>query len=428
MLPALPALLGLALIAGCTTPPPPETRTANEWGEYLLWRPAGETRGLILRLGEHLPAEAPRELLGQGLAVADIDAVEYLRRAQALPAVEGECHYLAGAVQWTAQRIEHDLGLSGYRPPLLLGTGPGALLTLILLEQAPQGVFAGALAEAYENRPLHFARPLCPRSADGQAPLSTPPRPSAPWSVQTVATDRPEASATIRVLDSPQDVAREKQRLIDALDRRKEDALPVIEVARAKMADRPLVIIYSGDGGWRDIDKQLADRLAQADYTVLGVDALRYFWTRREPRQVAGDLSRLLARHPDQGRSVVLIGYSFGADILPAVYSALPEGDRERIRLLALLAPGLITDFEIHMSGWIGGRPDGQQVLSVAKTAETLPMDRVVCVYGLDEKESLCRETSMQDSERIGLPGGHHFDKDYAALAARLVQAIETRH
>ena len=48
-----------------------------------------------------------------------------------------------------------------------------------------------------------------------------------------------------------------------------------------------MAVIYSGDGGWRDIDKDIAGALQEKGIPVVGVDSLRYFWSEKTPDQVA---------------------------------------------------------------------------------------------------------------------------------------------
>jgi type IV secretory pathway VirJ component len=56
-----------------------------------------------------------------------------------------------------------------------------------------------------------------------------------------------------------------------------------------------------------------------------------------------------------------------------------------------------------------------------------LPAAKVVCIYGEEEvDESGCTDKTAV-GEVIKLPGGHHFDENYPALAQRLVGVIEKR-
>ena len=68
----------------------------------------------------------------------------------------------------------------------------------------------------------------------------------------------------------------------------------------------------------------------------------------------------LTAWHKDQ---VLLIGYSFGADVLPFVVADLSPEYRERIATLNLLGLATHTSFEIHMADWIpGSEPEGAPI------------------------------------------------------------------
>ena len=73
---------------------------------------------------------------------------------------------------------------------------------------------------------------------------------------------------------------------------------------------------------------------------TVGVDALRWFWTARTPEETGAELSRLVTEYTALWgvRSVVLIGYSFGADVLPEAFAAMtPEA-----RVTAGITEGLL--------------------------------------------------------------------------------------
>jgi type IV secretory pathway VirJ component len=189
-----------------------------------------------------------------------------------------------------------------------------------------------------------------------------------------------------------------------------------------------MAIIYSGDGGWRDLDKEIGEALVARGMPVVGVDSLRSFWTVRSPQQVADDLGELMTTYGERWgtKRVVLIGYSFGAGVLPFAINLLPATLQERIVLIALLGVEPRADFEIRFTGWFGQEPD-------ANAPEVLPqllkldVARVQCFYGEDEADSLCRAPQLARAEVIRTAGGHHFDGDYAALAARILAGVERR-
>jgi type IV secretory pathway VirJ component len=47
----------------------------------------------------------------------------------------------------------------------------------------------------------------------------------------------------------------------------------------------------------------------------------------------------------------------------------------------------------------------------------------LLCIYGADEKDSLCPKLDAKKFRVVELKGGHHFDGDYANLARQILAA-----
>ncbi len=206
------------------------------------------------------------------------------------------------------------------------------------------------------------------------------------------------------------------------------DAMPVVEVPAIDpdTASDTVSLFYSGDGGWRDLDRDVAEEMAKRNYPVVGIDALRYYWQHKSPEQSAVDLAKLMKLYQDKwgAKNFVLIGYSFGADVLPAIYNRLTPAAQQQVRGIQLIALARSGSFEIEVQGWLGTA--GKEAATGPEVAR-LPAAKVLCVYGKDEvSESGCTEATTV-GEKLELPGGHHFDEDYPALAARLIKDIEKR-
>ena len=120
--------------------------------------------------------------------------------------------------------------------------------------------------------------------------------------------------------------------------------LPLVELPVAAPG-RLMAVVYSGDGGWRDIDKDIAGRLQDKGVPVVGVDSLRYFWSEKTPEQIAADLGLIIDHYREawQRPDVVLVGYSFGADVLPFAYNRLPADDAGERRPHRLAGPVAIA-------------------------------------------------------------------------------------
>jgi pimeloyl-ACP methyl ester carboxylesterase len=93
--------------------------------------------------------------------------------------------------------------------------------------------------------------------------------------------------------------------------------------------------------------------------SVVGIDSLRYFWRRKTPEETAHDLARVIRTYARRwhAKSIALIGYSFGADVLPFAYNRPPERVCARVTMLSLLGFAPAADFEIRVGGCLGLPP-----------------------------------------------------------------------
>ncbi|WP_419735299.1 virulence factor family protein [Pseudomonas sp. COR18] len=202
-------------------------------------------------------------------------------------------------------------------------------------------------------------------------------------------------------------------------------AIPVVEVPAGQTTDT-VTLFLSGDGGWRDLDRDVAGEMAKMGYPVVGIDTLRYYWQHKSPEQSAVDLTELMQHYRQKWgtKRFVLTGYSFGADVLPAIYNHLPEAEQQRVDAIILLAFARSGSFEIHVDGWLG---KAGMELDTGPDMARLPAAKVLCIYGKEEVDESGCTTKTAVGEPMELPGGHHFDENYPALAKRLIAAIDKR-
>lgn len=203
--------------------------------------------------------------------------------------------------------------------------------------------------------------------------------------------------------------------------------LPIIELRAARVTSPTLAIILSGDGGWADIDQRVGQRLQARGVDVIGVDMRDYLRAgRRTPRGIGADVSRIARRYMGlwQRPSFALIGYSRGADLAPFAAANLAPDIRPRLQLIAFLTLLERASFVYHFSDlWrtTSGRGD-TPTLPVLEQLRGTPM---LCVYGRDEKESLCRTAPQGLMTVIERPGAHHFDGNYDVLADEVYAAMQ---
>ncbi|MDR3671885.1 MAG: AcvB/VirJ family lysyl-phosphatidylglycerol hydrolase [Holophaga sp.] len=194
--------------------------------------------------------------------------------------------------------------------------------------------------------------------------------------------------------------------------------LPLVEVPARAPRGGTCVVLLSGDGGWARLDKEMAEAFAASGCPVAGLNSLRYFWTPRTPDSAAQDLERI-CRHSLgtwKAQRLVLVGYSFGADVLPFLVNRLSPELRARIPLVALVGLGDSASFEFHLSGWLGWGPRGPQQ-AVLPELRRLRGPRVLCVDGAQDPGRLGPELDAPLAKRVLLPGSHHFGGDYRSLA-----------
>jgi type IV secretory pathway VirJ component len=203
--------------------------------------------------------------------------------------------------------------------------------------------------------------------------------------------------------------------------------LPLVELP-AKGKPLALAVFLSGDGGWRDVDKQIGEYLQAHGVAVVGVDTLRYFWSKKPPEAVAADLARIVKHYQQlwQVRSTAFLGYSFGADILPLAWGKLDARTQDAVDLIGLMGLEPTADLEVTVSGWLGIASSNE--VAIKPYLPAMPIKKVLCIYGADEQtdnETACTMPEFDNATRLMRPGGHHFDGNYElvadAILARLI-------
>lgn len=184
-----------------------------------------------------------------------------------------------------------------------------------------------------------------------------------------------------------------------------------------------MAVLYSGDGGWGPLDQKVAQRLADHGVPTIGVNSLAYFRTKRTADSIAADLAaELRLRDQEWGRGkVVLIGYSFGADALPAIIPRLPSDLRARVSHVVLIGTGPVGDLRFHPLSWLNLAP--RDSFAVAPAIAAAKDMKITCIYGDQERHDICPDLPDERVTKVRLPGGHHFNGDYARLGEAVLEA-----
>jgi type IV secretory pathway VirJ component len=387
------------------------TVPGGRYGDVTVTQPSGPLRGFVVLYSQASGWSAADQQSADALAKAGAltVGVDTARYAANLSAKKETCHQLVGDAEALSHQLERQSQSSHYFAPIVAGTGQGATLAMHVLEQAPSNTIAGAVSVDAEHALDTRFRP-CP-------PDPTVIRDKVPGFVETASTGNGDRARLVALLTPHlQAVSTSDDDLSD---------LPLIELPAAHPSGL-MAIVISGDGGWRDLDKTIAQALQKDGVSVVGWDSLRYFWSEKPPAQTSRDLARVMQTYGARWHAehIALIGYSFGADVMPFAYNRLPQAQRAQVSLIALLGFAPDADFQIRVGGWLG-MPASDKALKVQPELKKVPPAIVQCFYGAQEQDTLCPALDKTGIAVIRTGGDHHFGGDYNAIERRILGAFK---
>lgn len=199
---------------------------------------------------------------------------------------------------------------------------------------------------------------------------------------------------------------------------------PVKEWA-AVAHDKPVIFYITGDGGFNTFSTHLCESMNKKGYDVFSLNAKSYFWDKRTPEQAATDINNYLIKElaGRKNQQVVLIGYSFGADVLPFIENRLSKNIYENVTASFFMALSGSTDFEIHWSDIFGGNK--KRSMDVATEMNKLPGKNIVIINGSDDASPVINKISLKNYTHEVLPGGHHFEGDTEEITRVILKHIQ---
>ncbi|MBV8144730.1 MAG: virulence factor family protein [Gammaproteobacteria bacterium] len=434
---------------------------AGRFGTVHVYVPAGTAQSVAIFLSgdggwELGVINMAHALRGMGAVVVGVDIRAYfasLRRVA--QRADAHCQMIAADFESLSHQVQKQIGLTEYRVPVLVGYSSGATVAYAALVQSPPGTFAGALSLGFCADQDFAGAELCPGNGlhyrqNAQHELVFEPAKSLrqPWVALQGGRDQvcdphaaDEFAAQVEggaVVKLPQvghgfSVERNWMPQFRAAYSRLA-ALPAAPAPSAVpgIADLPLeevhastprpelALLLTGDGGWAGLDQELAARLAANGVPTVALNSLKYFWTARTPEETSRDVARVLRHYLAawDAQRVLLIGYSFGADVLPFVVNRLPPELRARIASVSLLGIDAHAAFEIHVTEWVADEGGGPPTVPEIEAIGNLP---VLCLYGEGEADSICPQLPAGTVSREQIGSGHHFGGEYALLADRIL-------
>lgn len=455
--------VALLLVLAANSVQAQETLSHGRFTKISIYKPQAPASSFVLFLSGEAgwtaeTAQMANALTKKGALVAGIDTPALFKNLEKDP---NDCVFSNGDFENLSHFLQAYYKLNNYYQPILVGYSSGAALTYATLAQSPIGTFAGGIGLGFSPN-LDLKKPLCTGSGvkfdklkdgngvsflpvqhikvpfialQGQADKSYSVAASQAFlSTVTNAEVVPLPKVGHRFAGSkhwlPQYQAAFKK-VADASEKTSPPPipkslgnLPVLEIPATGPESDTFAIIISGDGGWAGLDKEVGAALVAKGVDVIGVDSLRYFWTARTPDSTAADLDRIIRFYAAQfnKKRVVLIGYSQGADVLPFVVTRLPRESRALVTLAAGMGLSEHAAFEFHLANWVSNGTEGPETLPEVAKINGIPF---LCIYGADEKDTICPKLEKTPSARVvKLPGGHHFNGNYGMLADQILKAM----
>ena len=121
-------------------------------------------------------------------------------------------------------------------------------------------------------------------------------------------------------------------------------------------------------------------------------------------------------------KRIVVMGQSYGADIVQTGLANLPADLRPRVAAIVLILPGDTVFYRADPSSLLydHGTPDSMG----ATTGNRLTWAPLTCIYGLEETDSLCPLLTTANARKVGMPGGHNIRHDADGLLRHVLAAI----
>ena len=402
-----------------------------------------------------------KNIVAQGALVVGIDIRHYFKNIKSLTS---KCYYPAGDFEELSLKLQKKYKFEEYFKPILVGYSSGATLVYGILAQAPANTFKGAISLGF-CPDIEVDRPLCSGSGlkshvlkEGKSfYLESCQKLSAPFVVLEGMIDQvcsyedtkkymqniPDAelvslqkvghgfsvtknwlpqylSAYNKVLNEPgyvekissQNELLKSQHLVPP-----DKDLPLILIPSSGSEDPPLAFFISGDGGWTSFDNSVCEKLAEKGMPVVGLDAQKYFWCEKQPGEASNDISLAIQHYMQQWnrKLCVLIGYSFGACVIPFIADYFPDSLKATLRGIYCFSPSETGDFEIHVSDMLSIKTEDRY--NVPDEVEKIKALNPVCIFGDEEGTELRDHFSASGAKIEVLPGSHHYSDDFNAVS-----------
>jgi type IV secretory pathway VirJ component len=445
----------------------PDTLRYGDFGKVLIYRPVGTPKSFVIDVsGEDgwnkETAVIAQILAQQGCLVAGVDYLHYLK---VIRNQTRKCTYQASDFETLSLFMQKKYKVKNYSKPILIGYSSGGAFVYAALAQAPGNTFKGAISLSF-NPDVSLSKPPCNGTGlstrylkdEKKYFLEPSKKLTAPFIVLYGEKDKsvpveklknyfhdfPKGELVLlskqghnftkpklwlnalldayqKILESPS-FAEQKAIENSLLQSQKlvplPGVFPITLIPSPKSDSLPLAFLISGDGGWTSFDQSLSETLADKGFSVVGLDAQKYFWDEKTPDETTKDISKAVEHFMNQWNKTtfILVGYSFGASVVPFVATRISKDLKNNLKGVYSLSPDEKADFEIHISDMlsIDNSDDNYNVLLEINKINTL---KPVCIFGEEEEPGTRNNFIKIGVNVIVVPGSHHYNNDFSGVA-----------
>ena len=444
------------------------------FGKITIYKPTEKPKSVVLFISgdggwNRGVINMAKNVVAQGALVAGIDIRHYYK---SIKNRKQKCYYPAGDFEELSMMLQKRFRIPEYLKPILVGYSSGATLAYGILAQSPSNTFKGVIALGF-CPDIEINKPLCNGTGltwhtlkEGSTYYLEPTEKiTAPFIIlqgmkdcvcrytiieqymkemklgELVALPKVGHGFTATANWLPQFVHAYKKIMDDPSYQEKVTSqnplllsqkliplpinLPLTIIPTSVKDTLPIAFVISGDGGWTSFDQSYSEKLATKGIAIVGLDAQKYFWNPKTPEQTANDIIKAIEHYMQlwNKRSFILVGYSFGADVVPFVASRMPMALKASLKAVFSLSPDLKGDFEIHVTDMLsfGSSKDDYNVPEQIKLIKKY---NPVCIFGDQEETDLRKQFSEAGARIIILPGNHHYNNDFLVIAEAIYSSI----
>lgn len=184
---------------------------------------------------------------------------------------------------------------------------------------------------------------------------------------------------------------------------------------------KELVFYITGDGGLNKFSTALSTFINHQGYSICVLDARSYFWNSKTPQKAAADIAPVITEKllTEGKKQFSIVGYSFGANVLPFIVNNLPASLKGQLKSVTLLSPSTTTDFQVHVLDMLGAGK--KRSTDVVAGINQMQSPKTTTIFGSDEKSFPVAKLTLENNKILWLPGGHHFEGNTDEVASLII-------